>query len=80
METDKANLDKATFQPNAVSNNDLLKSLSAVPTLKISYAEAASPKCKGRAIACAKATLATKPAGCAVKASMSDLAMELDFC
>ena len=79
VETNEANLDKATFQPDAVSDNNLLNSLSAVPTLKMSYAEAASPKCKGRDIAGAKAALATKPAGCAVEASMSDLAMEPDF-
>ena len=79
IETDEANLDKATYQPDAVSNDNSLSTLSAVTT-KMSYAEAASPKPKHRAVAGAKTALATKPAQQApvktkaVEAAMSDSA------
>ena len=79
IETNEANPDKATYQPDAVSNNDLLSMLSTVTT-KMSYAKAASPKPKHRAVTGAKTALATKPAQWApvkmkaVKAAMSDLA------
>ena len=55
VETDKANPDKATYQADAVSDDNSLSLLSAVPTLKMSYAEVASPECKGKAVAGTKA-------------------------
>ena len=79
IETNKANLNKATYQPDAVSDNDSLSMLFTVTT-KMSYAEVASPKPKCRAVAGARTTLATKPAQQApvkmkvVKAAMSDSA------
>ena len=85
VETDEANPDKATYQPDAVSNDDSLSSLATVPILKMSYAEVVSPKCKGKAVTGTKAALATKPAEQAsmkmkvVEPSMSDSAMELHF-
>ena len=78
VDTDEANPDKATYQLETVSDDDTPSSLSAIPTSKMSYAEAASPKRKGRAVV-------GKPAGRApakmkaVEASMSDSATELDF-
>ena len=84
IETDEANPDKATYQPDAVSDDDSLSTLSTVTT-KMSYAEAASPKPKRRAVAGAKTALAPKPAQQAapikmkaVKAAESDSATESD--
>ena len=37
--TDEANPDKATYQPDTVSDNNMLSSLSAIPTSKMLYAE-----------------------------------------
>ena len=85
IETDEANPDKATYQPDAVSDDDSLSTLSAVTT-KMSYAEAASPKPKRRAVAGAKTALAPKPAQQAapvkmkaVEAAESDSATESNF-
>ena len=84
IETDEANPDKATYQPDAVSDDDLLSTLSAVTT-KMSYAEVASPKPKRRAVTGAKIALTPKPAQQvapiktkAVKAAKSDSATESD--
>ena len=84
IETDEANPDKATYQPDAVSDDDLLSTLSAVTT-KMSYAEVASPKPKHRAVTGAKIALTPKPAQQvapiktkAVKAAESDSATESD--